>query len=126
MPALSNRGVKWGVAVLLFIYAAIYLIGRMQGHSLPYLCLLNAVSSLLAIVFFVWDKLRPLQRMPESREIIFLLVEGLFAAGALWALTISPVNAWLAGMQYLIFTLHSIVLLLLLIFVCTFRIKKLF
>ena len=126
MRTFTNRALKRITIVFVCIYAFIYLTGSWQQQLLFYLAATNALTSLLAITCWGWSYIRIPPRRPELREIAFLLAEGFFAAGALYMLAISCAPAWLLWMQYIMYALHFLTLLLAMIFVFTFRIKKLF
>ncbi|MEO5594150.1 MAG: hypothetical protein ABIR15_00290 [Chitinophagaceae bacterium] len=92
-----------------------------------YVSVTNAVAGLLLMAYWIWNKLRPLKRsITERREIFVFSTEGLFVALALYALFLRESPDWLIITQYIIFTLHAITLILFLIFMLTFKIKKLF
>ena len=92
-----------------------------------YIFITNAVAGLLLMGYWIWNKLRPPKRSKtERREIIIFSAEGLFVAIALYALFSGSLNDWLIITQYIIFALHAVVLILFLIFMLTFKIKKLF
>lgn len=126
MRIFTNREVKRITIVFVCIYTFIYLAGSWQQQLLFYLAATNALTSLLAIACWGLRNIRIPPRRPELREIVFLLAEGLFAAGAFHMLAISCAPAWLRWMQYIVYALHFLTLLLMMIFVFTFRIKKLF
>ncbi len=126
MRTFTNGTLKRTTVVFVCVYACIFVIGSRQQQLWLYLSATNALTSLLAMVCWSWSNIRMPLRKPEPREIVFLLAEGLFAAGALCTLAISPAAAWLPLMQYVVYAVHFLTLLLVMIFVFTFRIKKLF
>lgn len=126
MPTFTNGSIKRMTTVIVCLYACIYVVGSRQQQLLFYLSATNALTSLLAMACWGWTYIRMPLRRPESREIVFLLIEGLFATGALYRLGISCAPAWLLWMQYIVYAVHFLTLLLVTIFVFTFRIKKLF
>ena len=122
----GDRQVIIIVIAFLFLYTAVLITGVAMHQLLLHISVMNAVAGSLMIGYWVWDKLRPLQRMTERREIIVLSLEGLFVAVSLYAVITTGQHYWLTVLQYIVFTLHAVLLLLFLIFMLTFKIKKLF
>jgi hypothetical protein len=122
----GKRGVVIIVIAFLFLYAAALITGLVKHQLLRYVSVVNAVAGLLMISYWVWDKLRPLQRMTERREIIFLSLEGLFVSVSLYCLVATRLNYWLTVVQYIVFAFHAVLLLLFLLFILTFKMKRLF
>ena len=122
----GDRQVVIIIIVFLFLYAAVLITGVAMHQLLLLVSVMNTIAGSLMISYWVWDKLRPLQRMTEQREIIVLSIEGLFAAVSLYAVITNGLSYWLTVVQYIIFTLHAVLLLLFLVFMLTFKIKKLF
>ncbi|HTE12830.1 MAG TPA: hypothetical protein VK645_17745 [Chitinophagaceae bacterium] len=122
----GDRQVVIIIIGFLFLYAAVLITGVAMHQLLLHVAVMNTIAGSLIISYWVWDKLRPLQRMTEQREIIVLSIEGLFAAVSLYAVITNGLSYWLTVVQYIIFTLHAVLLLLFLVFMLTFKIKKLF
>ena len=122
----GDRQVVIIIIVFLFLYAAVLITGVAMHQLLLHVAVMNTIAGSLIISYWFWDKLRPLQRMTEQREIIVLSIEGLFAAVSLYAVITNGLSYWLTVVQYIIFTLHAVLLLLFLVFMLTFKIKKLF
>jgi len=127
---MSNNIDRRVNAILIFslcLYAAVLITGLVMHQLYLYIFITNAVAGLLLMGYWIWNKLRPPKRSKtERREIIIFSAEGLFVAIALYALFSGSLNDWLIITQYIIFALHAVVLILFLIFMLTFKIKKLF
>ena len=126
MAISGDRTVKIIVTATFILYAAVLIAGLAMHQLLWYTALLNAVAGLVLISYWVWDKMRPLQRVTERRELLVLLLESLCVAAAVYTLIATPLPYWLVIVQYIIFACHAILLLLFLIFMFTFKMKKLF
>jgi len=103
----GDRQVVIIIIVFLFLYAAVLITGVAMHQLLLHVAVMNTIAGSLIISYWFWDKLRPLQRMTEQREIIVLSIEGLFAAVSLYAVITNGLSYWLTVVQYIIFTLHA-------------------
>ena len=126
MATPSDRNVKFIITAFLFLYGVVLTAGFIMHQLLLYTGLLNEIAGLALISYWVWDKMRPLQRVTDCRELIVLLLESLCVAAAVHAAIAAPLSHRLVIVQYIIFAFHAILLLLFVIFMFTFKIKKLF
>ena len=126
MHKLTDQEVKGITIGLLCLYIAVLITGWAMHQLLLFVAVMNTVAGVLIIAYWIWDKLRPLMRMTERRELIVLSLEGLFVVAATHAIISTGLNTWLVVIQYIIFALHAIALALFIIFMLTFKIKKLF
>ena len=126
MANLSDKTVKGVTITGICLYAAALLAGIEMHRVLLYVSSINAVAGLLIIIHWVWDKLRPLKRLTETRELIVLFIESVIVVLAIHAISSTSLAKWLTILQYIIFAIHELLLILFLIFMLTFKMKKLF
>ena len=122
----DDRTVKRITIAAICLYAAVLIAGFATHHLLLYVSIINSVAGLLIISYWIWDKLRPLKRLTERRELIVLLIECIIVAAAIYTIMSTSLPGWLTIVQYIIFAIHALLLVLFLIFMLTFKIKKLF
>ncbi len=126
MANLDDRTVKSITIAAICLYAAVLIAGFATHHLLLCVSIINGVAGLLIIRYWIWDKLRPLKLLTEAREQVVLLIESIIVAFVVYAISSKSLANWLAILQYIIFAIHSMLLILFLIFMLTFKMKKMF
>ena len=124
-----NPSDYWVKAILLFgiLIYAIALIGGLITHKLLlYALIINTLSGLVVIVYWIQKQLQITQHIFEAREMIFLGFEAVVVAVAVYSLLSPHVGHWLRVLQYLLFSIQFIFLVGLLLFFLFFKIDKLF
>jgi hypothetical protein len=119
---------SWVNIILITVIAAyiiVWIAGLVTHKLVNYFSMINAVTALAILIYWIQKQLHITQHYVETREIIFLGVEALFAGISIYTLFSSLITHWLKVAQYIIFSLHLIVLVLFLIFMLTFKMKKL-
>jgi hypothetical protein len=104
---------------------SILVIGYFTAKFTYLAAVLNAAAGISIILYWIIRQLQIEQHYFESREIIVLLFEVLVIAAAVFYIATSQKQNWLRVMQYIFFGIHLVTLLLGLIFMLTFKMKKL-
>jgi len=113
------------VIVVIAVYVITWIFGLVTHKLVNYFSVINATTALTILIYWIQKQMHITQHYIETREIIFLGVEALFAGISVYALFTSIINHWLRITQYVIFSLHLIALILFLIFMLTFKLKRL-
>ena len=122
----SDQWVNVMLAILILIHVSILIIGLVI-HKLPVLIpLLNIAVAFSIIIYWIQKQLRIEQHFNDMREMIVLGMEVIVIATAVYFINTLHRDQWLKVMQYVIFGIHLICLLLFLIFMLTFKMKRLF
>jgi len=122
----SDQWVNILLAVLVILYFSILIIGLIL-HKLPVLIpLLNIAVALLIIVYWIQKQLRIDQHFIEGREMLVLGIEMLVIATAIYFVNTAHRYHWLKIIQFWIFGIHLVLLLLFIVFMLTFKMNRLF
>jgi len=122
----SDQWVNVMLAILILIHVSILIIGLVI-HKLPVLIpLLNIAVAFSIIIYWIQKQLRIEQHFNDMREMIVLGMEVIVIATAVYFINTLHRDQWLKVMQYVIFGIHLTCLLLFLIFMVTFKMKRLF
>ena len=85
----------------------------------------NIITGLAMLIYWVQKAIRVQRLIVETREIMVIAVElVVIAVGSFWVLSAFD-SKWLRFFNYLVFGVHLLVLLLFLLFMLTFKIKRL-
>ncbi|MFT3910829.1 MAG: hypothetical protein QM737_15535 [Ferruginibacter sp.] len=125
MPA-SNNQVKATIIFFMLIYMAVFLTGLRAYQELELISLINFITSLSILLYWIRKQLRITQHIYELREMVLLGIEILFLGVSVFSFFIHTPGSWTAITAFAIFIIHFVVLLLALIFMFTFKIKRLF
>lgn len=106
-------------------FIAVWIAGAVKRKLLFYFSVLNAVSGLAIIAYWIQNELRITQHTIETREIAVLTLEALFVAVSIYSISAIRFQYTLKIIQYIIFGLHFSSLILFLIFMLTFKINRL-
>ena len=106
-------------------YIIVWIMGLVNHKLVHYFSMVNTVTALAILTYLIQKQLHITQHYIEISEVIFLGVEALFAGISIYTLFSALVNHWLKVAQCIIFSLHLIAAILFLIFMLTFKMKKL-
>jgi hypothetical protein len=124
--SISDKQMNMILILVIIIYLAVLVTGLWKHELVNYCSFLNAATGAAIIVYWVQKQIGITQHIVEAREIAVLCLEGLIAGMAIYAIFASPTPYWLKIMQYIIFGVHLSLLVLFLVFMLTFKMKKLF
>ena len=123
-----NKTDQWVIGILIgliVLFLAALIIGY-KTHQLAFLIpLLNLVSGLSFLIYWLQKQIRITQHIFELREISVLGFEMIVLGCAVYALMSKAEYPWLKLLQYLFGTIHFLCLLAFLVFMLTFKMKKL-
>ena len=113
------------VIAVIAVYIIAWILGLVTHKLVNYFSVINAATALAILIYWTQKQVHITQHYLETREIIFLGIEALFAGISVYAIFTSIIDHWLKITQYIIFSLHLIALILFLIFMLTFKLKRL-
>lgn len=122
----KDKTIMLVLLAMITLYIAALLAAVFICPPFSYISLVNAATSASVLFYWVNKQLRISQHVFELRETITLVAECLFAATAVYTVLSSKANVFFSMLQYIIFGLHFIALLLLFIYMCMFKMKRLF
>ena len=121
----SDQWVNVVLVVLITIHLSILIIG-MVIHKLPVLIpSLNMLVAFAVIIYWIQKQLRLQQHFIDMQEVIMLGAEIVVIATVIYFIKTSNRDYWLKVMQYIFFGIHLTIFVLFLIFMFTFKIKRL-
>ena len=125
MMSKSDQGVFVIMLVLLLLYLAVWAMGYFT-HKLPFfISALNIATAPAVVGYWAIKQLQIQQHHFELREMVVLGIEVLIFVAAVYAIASGNKYKLITTMQYLVFGIHLLVLLLGLVFMFTFKINKL-
>ena len=124
---MSNKD-HWIVAAVIgfiLIYGMVFITGYLNGRLVLFTAITNIITGLAILIYWVQKAIRVQRLIIETREIIVIAAElVVIAVGSFWVLSAFD-SKWLRFFNYLVFGVHLLVLLLFLLFMLTFKIKRL-
>lgn len=126
MMQVSDNSIKYILIVFIILYIAALVIQLVGHRSFNFIAWLNVFTASAILIYWTSKQLRITQHYYDSREIVFLCVECLFAVIAIYSISTSTTNQFLNIMKYVIYGVHLAAMLLLLLFMLTFKMNKLF
>lgn len=123
---LSNRRLITLVIICILIYLLAFFSTLLNFSQLIFIITLNIITSFLLVFYWVFKQFRIKTHFYELREMAVLFFEILILVSSLYAIFLDVLPKWIAVIEYGFFVLHLIVLILCLIFILTFKIRKLF
>ena len=125
MMSKSDQGVVIIMLLLVLLYLAVWAMGYFT-HKLPfYISALNIATAFAMVGYWAIRQLQIQQHYFELREMIGLGIEVVIFIAAIYAIASGNKYKWITTMQYLVFGIHLLLLLLSLVFMFTFKINKL-
>ena len=125
MISKSDQAVVIIMLLLIFFYLAVWAIGYFTGKLFYLTSVLNLASATAIILYWTVRQLKFHQHTIELREILVLSAELLVIACAIRAIATGNKFNWLKVVQYIVFAIHFLLLLLGLIFLLTFKLNRL-
>jgi hypothetical protein len=123
-----NKQDQWIVIVVIcviLIQLLIWIGGYLTNRLAVFTAVVNIVAGLTILIYWLQKAVRIQQFTAESRELIVLMAElGVIAGGILMVLNANE-SKWLRIFNYLAFGIHLLALLLFLLFMLTFKMKRL-
>ena len=123
---ISNRFGNFILVISILIHVGVFIGGLVTNQLVCSIALLNAIFGFIILTYWTQHEMRITQHAKDVREIVFLCSEVLIFAVSIYFILSGRLYYWLTILQYVIFALHLIMLLLLFAFMLTFKMKKLF
>ena len=111
--------------VLIIIYLLVLIAGFVIGKQTYLTSWLNVITGAGILIYWLQQQVRIKQQVLEVREIAVLSFEVVTVGYALYYIITRQWNSWFKIMQYMVFGIHLLALILFLIFMVTFKIKRL-
>ena len=121
----SNQSVLIILIAITALFLTVLIIGYKTNQIAFLIPLLNLVSGSSLLIYWVQKQVRMTQHIFELREISVLIFEMIVIGCAFYALMSKAEYPWLRLLQYVFWTLHFFCLLAFLVFMLTFKMKRL-
>lgn len=123
---ISNRGLIIFVISCIVLYLLVLLDTLLNHSQLYFIKTLNVITSFSLLFYWVVKQFRIKKHYFEMWEIAVILFEILILISSWYAIILTDLPKWMTFIEYGFFLLHLMVLVLFLIFILTFKIKRLF
>ena len=123
-----DKSDKWIIIILaiwILINTALWVAGLIRHKTAQYFSVVNALTALILIVYWIQHEIRITQHLIEMREVAVLSFEALVIAISVYAISSVTIPHSIKIIQYIIFALHFTFLILFLIFMLTFKMGRL-
>ena len=118
------------IILILIAFATIFLsvciAGLLMDNLLNYISLCNVICGLVIIIYWIQHEIKITQHYADIKEIFVLCFESLVVGISVYTIAVTQVSSWIKITQYIIFGSHFTSLIAFLIFMFTFKMKKLF
>jgi len=121
----SNQITNTLLIVLIIIHFSVLAVGIKANRTGFYLSMSNLVAGLSVLIYWIQKQLRITQHLFGIIEILMLVFEIIVIASAIYFLVSKKVINSVVIMQYVFFGIHLLALVLLLVFMLTFKMKRL-
>jgi hypothetical protein len=121
----NNKAIIIIAIVIPFVFLAILVWGILQHQLVNDLSLLNIITSILILFYWLYRQSKITIHLFELREMIALSVESIFLGTSIYQVATGEAGGWLKIATYIIFGIHMAVSFLFLLYTLTFKIKKL-
>ena len=125
MMRKADRWINSGLMLMLLLYSTMWITGLVTGSAAYLVAWINMVAGFFVILYWIHKQLSIRQHYIEAREIIVLCLELVIIAVAALSLFSDYWNSWARVFHYAVFALHFIFLLCLMVFMLTFKMKRL-
>jgi hypothetical protein len=121
----SNQSVLIILIAIIVLFLTVFIIGY-KTNQLDFLIpLLNLVSALTLLLYWLQKQFRITQHYFELREMVVLSLEIVVVACATYSLVSNQNQNWLRIMQYIFYAVHLLCLILFLVFLLIFKMERL-
>lgn len=121
----SDQWVIITLSLLIVLHLSVWAIGYYIGRQACWLSFVNLLTGSGLIIYWGIRQLKIAQHYIELREMVVLGFEILVIAGAVYCIASGCKTSWIRINQYLIFSIHLLILVLGLIFMLTFKMDRL-
>jgi hypothetical protein len=123
-----NKTDQWVISILIgliLLFLAVLIIGYKTPQLAFLIPLVNLLSGLSLLIYWIQKQIRITQHILDLREISVLGFEMMMLGCTIYALMGKAEYTWLRFLQYIFWTIHFMCLLAFLVFMLIFKIKKL-
>ena len=121
----SDQGVVIIMLLLVLLYLAIWAMGYFTQKLPLFIATLNIVAAIAVVGYWVIRQLQIEQHYFDVREMIVLGIEIIICIAAIYLIASGNKYKWIIILQYGVFGLHLLALVIAVIFMFTFKITKL-
>lgn len=125
MMGKSDQYVVVIMLLLVLLYLAIWAVGYFTQKLPFFIAALNIAAAFAVVGYWAVRQLQIQQHHFELREMIMLCIEVFIFVAAVYAIASGNKYKWIITMQYFVFGIHLLLLLLGLVFMFAFKINKL-
>jgi peptidoglycan biosynthesis protein MviN/MurJ (putative lipid II flippase) len=121
----SNQSVLIILIAIIVLFFTVLIIGY-RTHQLAFLIsLLNLVSAMTLLIYWLQKQIRITQHIFELREMVVLSLEMMVVVCAIYGIASHQNQYWLNIIHYVVFVIHIVCLILFLMFLLTFKMDRL-
>lgn len=120
-----DQPIVFFLILLIAVHLSIAVLGIVKGRFLFYASILNFISGLLIIIYWLQKQLRIERHIFEQREFVVLNLELVMIFCAVAFFFTNRYTSFFKSVQYSFFTIHLLLLILGLVFMLTFKMNKL-
>ena len=121
----SNQSVLIILIAIIAVFLAVLILGYKTNQLTFLIPLLNLASGSSLLIYWIQKQIRITQHIFELREISVLGFEMIVVGCAFYALMSKAEYPWLRVLHYVFWTIHFLCLGVFLVFMLTFKIKRL-
>ena len=121
----SDQSVVIIMGLLILLYLSVWAVSYFTGKLFYFMSILNLASAAAIILYWTVRQLKIQQHTIELRDIVVLGAELIVIACAVYVIAAGNKFNWLKVVQYILFAIHFLLLLLALIFMLTFKMNRL-
>lgn len=121
----SDQGVLFIALAAAGTHISAFIAGLVTNRLPYFMSILNLVCSLVLVLYWIQKQVRITQHIFETREMLVLGLEVTVVAVSVYSLASNNWNTSLKVFQYIVSGIHLLVLLAFILFMLTFKMKKL-
>ena len=124
-----SKADQWVVIVVLavlMIHVLVLIAGLVTNRLSYFAGIVNLIMGMSVLIYWVQKQLRIEYHIFEMREWMALLFEAAVAGISIYSIFAAQWTTGFRVLQYIFFGVHSLILILLLIFMLTFKMDRLF
>ena len=110
---------------IIILFLTVLIIGYKTNQLAFLIPLLNLVSASTLLFYWLQKQIQIRQHIFELREMVVLSLEMLVVGSAIYSIVSHQNQNWLRIIQYLFYAIHLLCLILFLVFLLTFKMKRL-
>ena len=121
----SDQGVVIIMSLLVLLYLAIWAIGYFTQKLPLFIATLNIIAAIAIVAYWAIRQLQIQQYYFDVREMTVLGIEIIICIAAIYSIASGNKYKWIITIEYAVFGLHLLALVIAVIFMFTFKMTKL-